>query len=117
MKNLIIALFITLSSLSLKAQEKFNGMWKSEGTTYVTTILASEYSVLSITNTSFNKLKTLKENILKQTSSELTTSIYNKDNGYTAEIEYKMLDDNTISSTYSTFPGEVYILKKINVNK
>jgi len=84
MKNLIIALFITLSSLSLKAQEKFNGMWKSEGTTYVTTILASEYSVLSITNTSFDELKTLKENILNQTSSKLTTTIHNKDNGYAA---------------------------------
>ena len=117
MKNLIIALFITLSSLSLKAQEKFNGMWKSEGTTYVTAILASEYSVLSITNTSFDELKTLKENILNQTSSELTTTIHNKDNGYKAEIKYKMLDDNTISSTYSTYPNEVYILRKINVNK
>ena len=85
MKNLIIALFITLSSLSLKAQEKFNGVWKSEGTTYITTILASEYSVLSITNTSFDELKTLKENILKQTSSELTTSIYIK----TTDIQLK----------------------------
>lgn len=117
MKKLIIALFITLSSLSLKAQEKFNGVWKSEGTTYITTILASEYSVLSITNTSFHKLKTLNENILKQTKNKLTTNIHNKDNGYAAEIEYELLDDNTISSTYSTFPGEVYILRKINVNK
>ena len=48
MKNLIIALFITLSSLSLKAQEEFNGMWKSEATSYVTTILASEWAVVGV---------------------------------------------------------------------
>ena len=57
MKNLIIALFITLSSLSLKAQEEFNGIWKSEATSYVTTILASEWAVVSVRNTCFTKLK------------------------------------------------------------
>tara|TARA_B110000908_G_C10090783_1_gene373909 strand:- start:32 stop:385 length:354 start_codon:yes stop_codon:yes gene_type:complete len=117
MKNLIIALFITLSSLSLKAQEEFNGMWKSEATSYVTTILASEWAVVGVSNTCFTKLKVLDEKILKYKNKKLTTSIHNKENGYTAEVRYEWLDSNTLSSTYSTFPGKVYMLKRIQTNK
>ena len=95
MKNLIIALFITLSSLSLKAQEEFNGMWKSEATSYVTTILASEWAVVGVSNTCFTKLKVLDEKILKYKNKKLTTSIHNKENGYTAEVRYEWLDSNT----------------------
>tara|TARA_B110000046_G_C12866089_1_gene343965 strand:+ start:130 stop:474 length:345 start_codon:yes stop_codon:yes gene_type:complete len=114
MKNLIIALFITLASFTAKAQEQFNGMWQSEGTTYITTILASRYKILQIQNTSFAECKILNETILQQTVKTITTHIENEDNGYYAEIEYVMQNDGTILSSYSTRPGQYYLLTKIH---
>jgi len=114
MKNLIIALFITLASFTAKAQEQFNGMWQSEGTTYITTILASRYKILQIQNTSFAECKILTETILQQTEKTITTHINNEDNGYYAEIEYVMQSNGTILSSYSNRPGQYYLLTKIH---
>mgnify|MGYP003640844269 CR=1 FL=1 len=45
MKQLFFISILFLTSLSITAQESFNGIWKSENSSYVTTILASEYAV------------------------------------------------------------------------
>ena len=55
MKNLIIALFITLASFTAKAQEQFNGIWQVEDSTYLKTIIASDYAVLQCFNVSFEE--------------------------------------------------------------
>jgi len=114
MKNLIIALFITLSSMSLMAQEQFNGIWQSEGSSYVTIILASKYKVLNIHNVSFHEINILKEKILTQTKTELTTEIYNSRNGYYSVIKYTMQNDSTLISTYSAQPNKKYKLTLIH---
>ena len=54
-----------MTSLSVTAQESFNGMWLNEGSDYIKTILASEYEVLSVCNTSFEEYKVLNEVILE----------------------------------------------------
>ena len=89
-------------------------MWQSEGTTYITTILASRYKILQIQNTSFAECKILNETIVQQTEKTITTHIENEDNGYYAEIKYVMQNDGTILSSYSTRPGQYYLLTKIH---
>ena len=53
MTRLFIALSFLVTLSTLTAQESFNGMWESEDSSYITTIIASEYAVLDIYNTSF----------------------------------------------------------------
>ena len=63
MKNLFITLCLVLTSLTLTAQEAFNGIWKNEGSSYLKTILASDYAVLQCFNTSFEEQDFIAEEI------------------------------------------------------
>ena len=59
-------------------------------------ILASDYEVLKILNYSFEEDATLNEVILSQTDSTLTSTIYNKRNGYKIGLYYTIVDENTL---------------------
>ena len=52
MKKLFITLLLLFTFSILTAQEGFNGIWGSDDTSYMTTIIASEYKVLNVFNTS-----------------------------------------------------------------
>ena len=56
MTRLFIALSFLVTFSTLTAQEDFNGIWGSDDTSYLTTIIASEYKVLNVFNTSFGIL-------------------------------------------------------------
>ncbi len=101
MKNLITALFITLASFTAKAQEQFNGMWQINGSDYICTILASEYAVIKVYNTSFKDCDVIDELILAQDANSFTSKLYNPDNGYTVEIKYTLINKDSISTQYS----------------
>ena len=89
-----MALFFTL--LNSEAQQEFEGVWSTEDSTYTTVILASDYEVLKILNYSFEEDATLNEVILSQTDSTLTSTIYNKRNGYKIGLYYTVVDENTL---------------------
>ena len=76
MKKLLITALLLLITFTSKAQEQFEGTWVSKGSTFKTTILASEYSVINVFNYSFDSDKVLQETILLQTNSTLVTKLY-----------------------------------------
>jgi hypothetical protein len=101
MKNLITALFITLASFTVKAQEQFNGIWANSGSGYMKTILASEYSVIQVYNTSFDECRVINEKIVPGNDTTFVTELYNKANGYKVNIKYTLKDADTIEIVLS----------------
>ena len=114
MTRLFIALSFLVTFSTLTAQESFNGMWESDTSSYITTILASDYSVLEVYNTSFVEYRRIDEKITSQSKSKFTTELYNPENGYTVKIKYNLKDPNTIVSTYSGDMEGKYILNRIH---
>ena len=113
MKHLFLTSILFLTSLLVTAQESFNGMWLNEGSDYIKTILASEYEVLSVCNTSFEEYKVLTEVILEEGTTSFLTNLYNKENGYKVSIEYTLISTDTISTTYSGDLEGTYILTRL----
>ena len=113
MKHLFLTSILFLTSLLVTAQESFNGMWLNEGSDYIKTILASEYEVLSVCNTSFEEYKVLNEVILEEGTTSFLTNLYNKENGYKVTIEYTLISTDTISTTYSGDLEGTYILTRL----
>lgn len=96
MRRLFISMALFFTLLNSEAQQEFEGVWSTDDSTYTTVILASDYEVLKILNYSFEADATLNEVILSQTDSTLTTSIYNKRNGYKIGLYYTVVDENTL---------------------
>ena len=113
MKNLFITLCLVLTSLTLTAQEQFNGIWQSEGTDYLKTILASEYSVLGCHNTSFKEYDIITEEIVVKDGNRFITKLHNPDNGYRVTIEYTLINKDSISSKYTGDTTGVYGIKRL----
>ena len=81
MKNLFITLCLVLTSLTLTAQEAFNGIWKNEGSSYLKTIIASDYAVLQCFNTYFEEQDVIAEEIFDEGETSFATRLHNPDNG------------------------------------
>ena len=113
MKNLFITLCLVLTSFTLTAQEAYNGMWLNEESTYVKTIIASEYKVLQVFNTSFDELRVITETIVSQGTKGFVTKLHNEQNGYTVTIAYRMQKDGTILSSYHGDLNNEYIIIKL----
>jgi hypothetical protein len=96
MKKSLITLALFFTALISEAQKAFEGVWTTEGSTYETVVIASDYAVLKIINYSFKEENTLNEVILSQTHNTMTTSIHNKRNGYTIGLYYTVVDENTL---------------------
>ena len=113
MKNLFITLCLVLTSFTLTAQEAYNGMWLNEESTYVKTIIASEYKVLQVFNTSFDELRVITETIVSQGTKGFVTKLHNEQNGYTVTIAYRIQKDGTILSSYHGDLNNEYIITKL----
>ena len=113
MKNLIIALFITLASFTAKAQEQFNGIWQVEDSTYLKTIIASDYAVLQCFNVSFEEYDVIPEAIVFENKNKFTTELHNPDNGYRVTIEYTLINKDSISSKFTGDITGVYGIKRL----
>ena len=112
MKKVFISLAL-FSILFSEAQQAFEGAWSREDSSYTTVIIASDYEVLKIFNYSFEADATLNEVILTQTDSTLTTSIYNKSNGYTIGLSYKIIDENTLQCIITGDNNGTVLMNKI----
>ena len=112
MKKSLITLVLFFTVLTSKAQEAFEGVWSMEESTYKTVILASKYAVVKIINYSFTSDDTLKEIILTQTDTTMTTSIYNPRNGYTIGMSYTVVDENTLQCVFTGDAEETVLMKR-----
>ena len=113
MTRLFIALSFLVTFSTLTAQEDFNGMWESEDSSYITTIIASEYAVLDIYNTSFEEHRVISEEITSQGKSKFTTTLNNPNNGYSVKIKYALKDSNTIVCNYSGDTNDKFTLTRL----
>ena len=113
MKKLFITLSLLFTFSILTAQEDFNGMWKSEDSSYITTIIASEYKVLNVFNTSFVEYRVLAEDIISQENNKFTTELNNEQNGYSVIIEYILKNKDTLILKYSKDLEGEYILTRL----
>ena len=111
MKNLIL-IFTFFTFTFINAQNAFSGMWVSDESSFITTILASEYGVTEVVNISFSEYKTIREKVLNQTSDTLRTSLVNIDNNYKVNIKYYLLNKETMVSDYSGDLKIKILLKK-----
>jgi len=112
MKKSLITLALFLTVLTSKAQKAFEGVWSMEESTYKTVILASKYAVVKIINYSFTLDTTLKEIILTQTDTTMTTSIYNPRNGYTIGISYAVVDEDTLQCVFTGDAEDTVLMKR-----
>jgi len=109
MKKLLTTLLFIFALTTSNAQQQFEGEWKSETSSFTTTIIASEYAVLKVFNFSFKEDLYIEETILKQTDHELTTRLYNYRNGYDVVIKYKLIAGNLICE----FSGDLHTVIKL----
>tara|TARA_R100000935_G_scaffold19959_3_gene38003 strand:- start:690 stop:1034 length:345 start_codon:yes stop_codon:yes gene_type:complete len=113
MKKLFITLLLLFTFSILTAQEDFNGMWKDEDSSYITTIIATEYKVLSVFNTSFEEHRIVTEDIIFEKDNKFTTEINNNRNGYSVTIEYSIKNKDTLLLKYSKDLEGEYILTRL----
>ena len=112
MKKLFITLSLLFTFSILTAQEGFNGIWGSDDTSYITTIIASEYKVLNVFNTSFVDHRIITEDIINQKDNEFTTELNNDRNGYSVKIEYSLKNKDTLVLKYSGDLEGEYLLTR-----
>ena len=113
MKKLFITLFSVLTFITTQAQKQFEGEWVTDTSSYVTTIIASDYAVLQVFNFSFKFDNYIKETILYQDDYTFTTECYNSRNGYEVIIKYRLKNKKTIICEFSgDFHGIIELTKK-----
>ena len=112
MKKLFITLSLLFTFSILTAQEDFNGMWGSEDSSYLTTIIASEYKVLNVFNTSFVEHRVITEDIISRDKNKFTTELNNEQNGYSVTIEYTLKNQDTLVLKYSGDLEGEYLLTR-----
>ena len=113
MKKLFITLLLLFTFSILTAQEDFNGIWGSDDTSYMTTIIASEYKVLNVFNTSFVEHRVITEDIISRDKNKFTTELNNEQNGYSVIIEYTLKNQDTLILKYSKDLEGEYILTRL----
>ena len=113
MKKLFTTLFFALAFLTTQAQKQFEGEWVTNTSSYVTTIIASDYAILQVFDFSFKYDNFIKESILYQDDYTFTTECYNSRNGYRVIIKYKLKNEDTIICKFSgDYHGIIELTKK-----
>ena len=100
MKNILIVVLLLLGT-QVQAQKQFEGQWVTDTSSYVTTIIASDYAILQVFDFSFEYDNFIKESILYQDDYSFTTECYNPRNGYKVIIKYKSKNEDTITCEFS----------------
>ena len=100
MKKILILVLVLLGTQT-QAQKQFEGQWVTDTSSYVTTIIASDYAVLQVFDFSFEYDNSINESILEQDDYSFTTECYNPRNGYKVIIKYKSKNEDTITCEFS----------------
>jgi hypothetical protein len=96
MKNIILAIAFCFSSAFIYAQESFEGSWVTPKSKYIVVIYEGEYGVRDVVNVNTVNSTTIEETIIKKTKNTFTTKVFNKNNGYTVTVKYKLKDQNIL---------------------
>ena len=112
MKKILIVVLVLLGTQT-QAQKQFEGQWVTDTSSYVTTIIASDYAVLQVFDFSFKYDNVINESILYQDDYTFTTECYNSRNGYRVIIKYKLKNEDTIICEFSgDYHGIIELTKK-----
>ncbi len=111
MKKTIITLLL-IFSLSIQAQEQFEGSWTSDTSTHTTVIIASGYAILKVFNFSFEEDSYIEEEIINQQDDSFETKLYNAENGYEVFIKYYFIDNEMYCEFSGNYNGLVLLQKK-----
>ena len=111
MKKTIITLLL-IFSLSIQAQQKFEGSWTSDTSTHTTVIIASEYAILKVFNFSFEEDSYIEEEIINQQDDSFETKLYNAENGYEVFIKYYFTKNEMYCEFSGDYNGLVLMQKK-----
>jgi len=117
MKNIILAIAFCFSSAFIYAQESFGGSWTTPTSKYITVIYEGEYGVRNIENINTFNDTTIEETIIKKNKNTFITHIFNKNNGYTVTVKYKLKDKNTIICKFKGDLNTTLIYKRLFANK
>jgi hypothetical protein len=117
MKNLFLVFLFTFISLNTFAQKQFEGMWVSEESTHINTILADNNKIIKVFNFSFHEDDVIEETILSQNKNEFVTELYNKENGYRVTIHYKLNKKSNLVCKFSGHYKGKIISKKLTIKK
>lgn len=114
MKKILIVVLVLLGTQT-QAQKQFEGQWVTDTSSYVTTIIASDYAVLQVFDFSFEYDNFINESILEQDDYSFTTECYNLRNGYRVTIVYKSKNEDTITCEFSgDFNGVIELTRQTN---
>ena len=116
MKKLLLLIALTTTLLS-NAQEQFRGVWESEESDYLTTILSSDYEVSKIFNFSLVKNRFINENIVYQDKDTIKTKYKLKHNGYSVSIKYYFKNKDTLVNEYSGDNTDIIFLTRVECGK
>jgi len=111
MKKTIITLLL-IFSLSIQAQQQFEGAWTSDTSSHTTVIIASEYAVLKVFNFSFEEDSYIEEEIVNQKEDSFKTRLYNEENGYEVLIKYYFIENEMYCEFSGDYNGLVLMQKK-----
>lgn len=117
MKNIILAIAFCLSSAFIYAQESFEGSWVTPTSKYITVIYEGEYGVRDIKNINTVNDATTEETIIKKNKNTFVTRVFNKDNGYTVTVKYRLKNKNTIICKFKGDINTTLIYKRLFANK
>jgi len=113
-KKILIVVLVLLGTQT-QAQKQFEGQWVTDTSSYVTTIIASDYAILQVFDFSFEYDNFIKESILYQDDYSFTTECYNPRNGYRVTIVYKSKNEDTITCEFSgDFNGVIELTRQTN---
>ena len=114
MKNLLLVVALTITSLSNSQVKEMEGSWVSETSSYVMTIITNESRPVKVFNTSFSENRVIEEYIVSSDSKSFTTKLQNPENDYYVDIKYVLKDSNTILCYYTGDLNKTITVKKLS---
>ena len=97
----VVLILMTLSYSAAAQIDKLEGIWTSNSSSYYTTIMYNdEKNEFKIINFSFEEDNVINEVVTEVGDDFISTSLYNKSNGYSVNITYEILNDDQILCTF-----------------
>ena len=101
MKKLFLALLFNLITLTAFSQDNFAGWWESKTSKYITMIYVGDYGVSQVVNYNPWNEDVIEERIIKRNKNTFITHLFNKRNGYSVKVKYKLKDKNNLTCKFT----------------
>ena len=114
MKKIMIVLMLTLGVNVSAQMSGFEGLWKSESSSYYAVITHNEIEdSLIIHRFSFNDNTVVSEHIINAENDTLKTNLWATKNKWEVNVDYVVINDTTIHAHITGSANETLIYKKI----